>query len=206
MADRYESITSTTISGGNLDSNIPVDEKVVVSQNKVTLKKAPTIKEPIDVEPLIDDLSRDTDKPMYVTKSEVDLTTPNRVDGHLHVFSLDSFQTLKQVTDEALEQGVDTIAITDHNTPFGINNVMKAQKLPNNKVITSYNNVNIVNGTEVTCYVNFGGNQPEMKIHMLCYGFNRGNNSFMKLLESKYQDYMDLTYWGKAWVIHYRYF
>lgn len=193
MADRYESITSKTISGGNLDSNIPVEEKVIVSQDKVIMKKEPT-KEPVDFEPLIDDISHDIAKRLYATKSEVDLTSPNRVDGHLHVFSLDSFQTLKQVTDEALEQGVDTIAITDHNTPFGINNVMKAQKLPNTKVITSYNNINIVNGTEVTCYVNFGGNQPEMKIHMLCYGFNRGNNSFMKLLESKYQDYKECTY------------
>lgn len=191
MADRYESITSKTISGGDLNSIIPVEEKIIIKDNKAHPVKR---SEPKEIEPLIDDLSRDTDKFMYATKSEVDLNTPNNLDGHLHVFSLDSFQTLRQVTDEALNRGIDTIAITDHNTPFGINNVMKAQKLPNTKVITSYNNVNIINGTEVTCYVNFGGNQPEMKIHMLCYGFNRGNNSFMKLLESKYQDYKECTY------------
>ena len=81
-----------------------------------------------------------------------------KVDLHMHSTVSDGKYTPAEVVDLAVENGLDTIALTDHDSYDGY--------LPACKKAKEYPGTVIIPGAEITCKFN------EQEIHMLAYGFD----------------------------------
>ena len=116
----------------------------------------------------------------------------NNIDAHIHTeASPDAFLTIDDIIEQANQNGLSHVAITDHNTCIGIDNYMRALGLADDEIYFVKNGVKVICGAEVTCSYRHKNNYAQ-KLHILCYGFNRDpNNQFMQLLDAKYRDYQD---------------
>ena len=84
-----------------------------------------------------------------------------KFDFHIHTpaskcFALKENQTAEQayheILDTALENNLEAIAITDHNTFAGFNELMCQIRLSGNKAKADYNRLLILCGIEITCF------------------------------------------------------
>lgn len=91
-----------------------------------------------------------------------------RIDLHIHTIVSDGTLTPMQVIDEASNSGIDTIAISDHDTIDAYNTELfeYAKK----------KNVNLINAVEIST------KSKKVGIHVLGYGFDLNNESFKNKL------------------------
>lgn len=132
----------------------------------------------------------------YTTKEEIDWSQmekgeTNQYDGlmDLHIHSKGSFDGMERVTKiikMARNNGVKTIAITDHNTMSAIKDYFEDNGYDTNSVYADVDGVKVVAGTEITCKIdvpNCKGN--DLKLHLLVYGADMENSPLARLLEIK---------------------
>lgn len=91
-----------------------------------------------------------------------------RIDLHIHTIISDGTLTPMQVIDEASNKGINTIAISDHDTIDAYNNELfeYAKK----------KNVNLINAVEISTKT------QKVGIHVLGYGFDLNNENFRNKL------------------------
>lgn len=93
----------------------------------------------------------------------------NKVDLHIHsYFSDDGELSPEAIIDMAIKAGMDTIAITDHNSVKGVKRALEYAK---------YKDINIIPGIEIDC--TFNG----INLHLLGYNIDFTNECFNKLEE-----------------------
>ena len=92
-----------------------------------------------------------------------------RIDLHIHTTMSDGEYTPKEVIDEAYEQGVQIISITDHDTVEAYDQNLK--EYAKSKGIT------IINGVEIST------KSKKVGIHILGYNFNIKNEEFQNELK-----------------------
>lgn len=111
------------------------------------------------------------------------------VDLHLHSNgSLDGVHTIYRLIEEAKANGVDTLAITDHNSLDTIRQFYIENGLDLKNPIVEFNGVKIIPGVEITCRVGEVHNLSDnpTKIHLLVYGMDMSPDSpISRLLEVK---------------------
>lgn len=91
----------------------------------------------------------------------------NKVDLHIHSTYSDGTDTPKQILDKAKDLGINTIAITDHDTIDGVKEAREyAKKL----------NINYVTGVELSAY-------SITEVHILGYGIDENNQQLIDTLE-----------------------
>ncbi|MGN1227958.1 MAG: PHP domain-containing protein [Christensenellales bacterium] len=119
----------------------------------------------------------------------------NNVDTHIHSkYTLGCHTEIEDIVKRAKQNSVDFISITDHNNAMAFHTLMKSEKRQDNEIIYDYDGVKILCGSEVTCYMDI---HPafKVKLHLLCYGYDRGENStIMDLISAKYNDYKRSQY------------
>ncbi len=92
----------------------------------------------------------------------------NRIDLHVHTTASDGSLTPKEVVDLAIETGLSTIAITDHDTISGVEEAIKyAEDKP----------IKIIPGVEITT------NLLGQEVHMLGYNIDYESPILLKTLE-----------------------
>ena len=90
-----------------------------------------------------------------------------RADLHIHTYYSDSSSSPEEVVTQALEAGVECIAITDHDTIDGIEPVRQA---------AAGKNLEVLNGVELSTEVN------GRDVHILAYLFDDKNPAFVSKL------------------------
>ncbi len=144
-----------------------------------------------------EDLSTSKKTFEFEKRSEEDLnqTLHSNVDTHIHSkYSLDGYLDVEQIVKRAKENCVDFISITDHNSVQAFHDLMRSEKRSDKEMIYNYDGVKILCGSEVTCYMNIDP-QHRIKFHLLCYGFDRSENSKIKeMIDCKYDDYKRSQY------------
>lgn len=144
-----------------------------------------------------DDLSTEKKTIEFEKRSEEDLnqTLHSNVDTHIHSkYSLDGYLDVEQIIKRAKENSVDFISITDHNSVQAFHDLMKSEHKDDNEMIFDYDGVKVLCGSEVTCYMNIDP-QHSIKFHLLCYGFDRSENSEIKaIIDNKFDDYKRTQY------------
>ena len=127
----------------------------------------------------------------------------SNTDMHLHgQYSTDGYKTIEQIVARCIENGVEWIAITDHNSFQAIMELRKNRDVKCHKTYVEYDGVKIFNGIEVSCIkkltkqnsINLA-KQKNLKLHMLCYGFDLDYDSiFLSMMTEKGNDYMMARY------------
>lgn len=144
-----------------------------------------------------EDLSTSKKTFEFEKRSEEDLNQSlhSNVDTHIHSkYSIDGYLDVEQIVKRAKENSVDFISITDHNSVQAFHDLMKSEKKSDKEMIYDYDGVKILCGSEVTCYMNIDP-QHRIKFHLLCYGFDRSEDSqIMEMINCKYDDYKRSQY------------
>lgn len=93
------------------------------------------------------------------------------IDLHVHSNASDGSLTPSEVADEAIKMGMDTIALTDHDTVNGLSEIIE---------YTKDKELNVIPGIELSCYY------KEQEIHILGFYADYKNENFKKeLMELK---------------------
>lgn len=90
------------------------------------------------------------------------------IDMHTHTDYSDGDLSPQELIRLAIDKGIGTIAITDHDTIEGIKNVNRSEKI----ILDS--GIEIINGIELSAKVNRG------RMHILGYGINLNNKTLNK--------------------------
>jgi predicted metal-dependent phosphoesterase TrpH len=92
-----------------------------------------------------------------------------RADLHLHTTASDGRLTPEQLVTRAVEQGLNVMAVTDHDTVEGIPLALKAA--------SDFHNLNLIPGVEINTDV------PGMEVHMLGYFIDFESDSLVEPLK-----------------------
>lgn len=99
------------------------------------------------------------------------------IDLHTHSTVSDGTQTPAELLTQAVEAGVDTVALTDHDTTAGW--AAAAAALPTG--------VTLLPGAEISCQYEAAGSQPVV-MHLLAYGFDASYAPLAERLTTVRQD------------------
>ncbi len=137
----------------------------------------------------------------YKSKTKSDLIKYNKyknskknslVDFHTHSCgSTDAMYDIPFILDRAKNNGVEYIAITDHNSMVETRKYLNKNQRPLNLAKHNFDGVNLVPGIEITCRLddvkNYKGNST--KIHMLVYSplFSKGT-PLSRLIDIKHRN------------------
>lgn len=88
------------------------------------------------------------------------------IDLHIHTTASDGEKTSNEILKMAIQMGAQAIAITDHDTILGLDNLCYDKNI-----------IQVIPGIEMSAYSEIG------RLHILGYGFDRNNLSFREKLE-----------------------
>ena len=98
------------------------------------------------------------------------------IDLHTHTTCSDGILSVKKIVESAIDNDVQVLAITDHDTIIGLSEYQ-------NKYLT--NDIVVVPGVEFSTETNFLGKKT--KIHLLGYGYTVGDQAINDVLTELYQ-------------------
>lgn len=101
-----------------------------------------------------------------------------RADLHIHTYYSDGGLSPEKAVQLAKRNGVELLAITDHDTTESCNQVQKH---------CAEAGISFVRGIEVSAY------QGDIKLHTLCYGFDPDNSDLKNFLNGLYQNSVKRT-------------
>ena len=121
---------------------------------------------------------------------------------HIHsIASMDGNETAESIIKAAGERDLSYISITDHDAIDVFEQLVEERGIPKNTMFVPFDNgVNLIPGSEVTCYMDVGLGK-KIKFHVLVYGYDLANKEFVDFVKRKNFDDKNVD-WGIFEYLH----
>lgn len=118
------------------------------------------------------------------------------IDMHIHgKNSTDGYMDFVDIINRSIQNNVEYISITDHNSFNAIKQIRQTEAVKNYPTYTEYDGVKIFTGTEISCEMHLS-RQDYFGVHLLCYGFDlNSDNIFLHMINQKDKDYTMARYY-----------